>query len=130
MLPYVTEPGATWSKQLLWVEYAHNTLPGSASGLSPFQCAYGYRPPRFHLWSLKSQSPLLRHWCHNDAATGPGPTRFFTRRPITREQWTGNKFRPGSYMLACMHEHVHDIFKHGNNSPTLWPLVKHHHATY
>ncbi len=34
---------ATWSKHHIWVEYALNTLPGSASGLSPFQCAYGYQ---------------------------------------------------------------------------------------
>ncbi|KAI3375960.1 hypothetical protein L3Q82_016492 [Scortum barcoo] len=33
------------SQQLLWVEYAHNTLTCSATGLSPFQCAYGFQPP-------------------------------------------------------------------------------------
>lgn len=31
---------SSWSQQLLWVEYSHNTLVSSASGLSPFQCAY------------------------------------------------------------------------------------------
>ncbi|KAI3356406.1 hypothetical protein L3Q82_017214 [Scortum barcoo] len=28
-------------------EYAHNTLTCSATGLSPFQCAYGFQPPLF-----------------------------------------------------------------------------------
>ncbi|KAF7644344.1 hypothetical protein LDENG_00223730, partial [Lucifuga dentata] len=28
---------STWSKQLMWIEYAHNSLPVSATGLSPFQ---------------------------------------------------------------------------------------------
>ncbi|KAI3363705.1 hypothetical protein L3Q82_001198 [Scortum barcoo] len=39
---------SSWSQQLLWVEYAlHNTLTCSATGLSPFQCAYGFQPPLF-----------------------------------------------------------------------------------
>ncbi|KAK7926171.1 hypothetical protein WMY93_008481 [Mugilogobius chulae] len=38
---------STWSKYIMWVEYAHNTLPSAASGLSPFQCCYGYQPPLF-----------------------------------------------------------------------------------
>jgi hypothetical protein len=37
----------TWSQQLVWVEYARNTLPCSATGLSPFACCLGYQPPLF-----------------------------------------------------------------------------------
>lgn len=43
----VSKHPAAWAKQLLWVEYAHNTLISSATKLSPFQCAYGFQPPLF-----------------------------------------------------------------------------------
>ena len=29
-----------------------------------------------------------------------------------------------------LHENVGSILKDGTNSPTSWPLVKHHHTTY
>lgn len=43
----VTYP-SSWSTRLPWVEYAHNTLTCSKTGLSTFEASLGYqRPPSF-----------------------------------------------------------------------------------
>lgn len=38
---------AFWSSFIMWAEYAHNTLCCSATGMSPFECQFGYAPPLF-----------------------------------------------------------------------------------
>lgn len=53
---------ATWSKNIIWAEYAHNTLLCSSTGMSPFQCAYGYQPPRSQPWRMRFVFLLLRLW--------------------------------------------------------------------
>ncbi|KAL2079786.1 hypothetical protein ACEWY4_025530 [Coilia grayii] len=37
----------SWASRLVWVEYAHNSLTCSATGMSSFKCVYGYQPPLF-----------------------------------------------------------------------------------
>ena len=44
---YCQKNPANWSSCLPWVEYAHNTLVSSSSGLSPFESSLGYQPPLF-----------------------------------------------------------------------------------
>lgn len=56
-----------WSRQLLWVEFAHNTLTSSATGLSPFQCAYGFQPPLFLALEREATCPSVEAFikrCH------------------------------------------------------------------
>ncbi len=49
----VSQNPSSWSQQLSWVEYAHNSLPVSGTGLSLFEGSLGYQPPIFS--SLESE---------------------------------------------------------------------------
>lgn len=51
---------ASWSEQLAWAEYAHNSLPSSATGLSPFHCCLGYQPPLFLSQDTESNFPSVQ----------------------------------------------------------------------
>lgn len=48
---------SSWTKNLVWVEYAHNSLPSAATSLTPFQTVYGYQPP---LFSSQEDEVLVR----------------------------------------------------------------------
>ena len=56
----VSQNPSSWSQHLLRVEYAHNTLTSSATGLSPFQCAYGYQPPLFPALEGEASCPSVQ----------------------------------------------------------------------
>lgn len=38
---------ASWSIHLPWIEYSHNSMVSSATGMSPFMAANGFQPPLF-----------------------------------------------------------------------------------
>lgn len=82
----VSQNPTTWSKNLIWVEYAHNTLPCSSTGLSPFQCAYGYQPPLFP--SLEGEvrvpSALALIWRCRHIWTGARQVLLRTSAPYKR----------------------------------------------
>uniref|UniRef100_A0A3B3H6Q5 Gypsy retrotransposon integrase-like protein 1 n=1 Tax=Oryzias latipes TaxID=8090 RepID=A0A3B3H6Q5_ORYLA len=50
-----------WSRFLVWIEYAHNTHPSSATGISPFEAALGYSPPLFPSQELDLAVPSVQH---------------------------------------------------------------------
>ncbi|KAJ8007704.1 hypothetical protein DPEC_G00096930 [Dallia pectoralis] len=63
----VSSKPTSWTSQLPWVEYAHNTLPTAATGMSPFQCAYGYQPPLFRSQEKELEVPSVQNHvrrCH------------------------------------------------------------------
>ncbi len=51
---------ASWCDQLSWAEYAHNSLPSSATGLSPFHACLGYQPPLFTSQETESSVPSVQ----------------------------------------------------------------------
>lgn len=51
---------STWSSQLVWVEYSHNSLMSSATGRSPFECSLGYQPPLFPLEEKELAVPSVQ----------------------------------------------------------------------
>ena len=69
----VSQNPSTWCEHLVWDEYAHNSLPTSATGFSPFNCAFSYKPPLFPDNELEVSVPyahaMVRHCHHIYAAT-------------------------------------------------------------
>lgn len=58
----------SWSKHLIWAEFAHNTLRHSSTGMSPFECQFGYQPPLFSEQELEVGVPAAQHLvqrCHS-----------------------------------------------------------------
>ena len=68
---------SSWSSQLPWAEYAHNTLKSAAIGMSPFECQFGYK------------SPLFRE--QEDDAGVPSPYSGLPRVTSSRPTFVGDR---------------------------------------
>lgn len=89
----------SWSAQLAWVEYAHNSHASSSTGLSPFEISLGYQPPLFPSDQLQAAVPSVRShltrcrkiWSDTVAAlrrASDSQARFANRRRRPAPQYT------------------------------------------
>lgn len=51
----------SWNAHLNWIEYAHNSLSSSATGVSPFEVSLGYQPPLFPAQEEELTVPSVQH---------------------------------------------------------------------
>ena len=52
---------ASWSSNLTWVEYSHNFLNSSATGMTPFKASLGCLPPLFPSQEIEIAVPSVEH---------------------------------------------------------------------
>uniref|UniRef100_A0A3B3HPV2 Gypsy retrotransposon integrase-like protein 1 n=1 Tax=Oryzias latipes TaxID=8090 RepID=A0A3B3HPV2_ORYLA len=92
---------SSWSKFLVWIEYAHNNHPSAATGMSPFEASLGYSPPLFPSHELDLAVPSVQHhlqrvqrvWRQAKAALLR--TRDSNCRIANRRRRAGPDYRPG-----------------------------------
>lgn len=88
----VSSHPSSWSQQLLWVQYTHNTLTSSSMGLSPFQCAYGYQPPLFPALEKEVSCPSVHAFIRQCRSTW-ARDRTTLLRSVSRYTLTANRRR-------------------------------------
>ncbi|XP_060924550.1 uncharacterized protein LOC132998821 [Limanda limanda] len=98
----VSQNPATWSKHLIWVEYAHNTLPSASTGLSPFQCVHGYQPPLFPDLEEEVNVPSAQRFIHRCRRIWSGVREVLlrgsvrTKRAADRRRTPAPSYQPGN----------------------------------
>uniref|UniRef100_A0A8C1PUC8 Gypsy retrotransposon integrase-like protein 1 n=1 Tax=Cyprinus carpio TaxID=7962 RepID=A0A8C1PUC8_CYPCA len=91
---------ASWTEQLPWAEYAHNSLPTSATGLSPFHCCLGYQPPLFSSQDTESNVPSVQAFMQRCKRTWRRVRSALCHTKV-RTQRAANKRRVKSPRYIC-----------------------------
>ncbi|XP_078810602.1 uncharacterized protein LOC144994962 isoform X1 [Oryzias latipes] len=95
-----------WSKYLVWIEYAHNSQPSSATGVSPFEASLGFPPPLFPSHELDLAVPSIqehlqrcqRVWQQTRAALLR--TKESNCQTANRHRVVGPSYQPGQRPLS------------------------------
>ncbi|KAL0172528.1 hypothetical protein M9458_032839, partial [Cirrhinus mrigala] len=81
-------------QQLPWVQYAHNSLPVSSTGLSPFECSLGYQPPIFPSLEAKVAVPSAHAFVQRARET------LLRVRARTKAQADRHQSKPPVYVVG------------------------------
>ncbi|XP_062842684.1 uncharacterized protein lrfn4b [Trichomycterus rosablanca] len=92
---------SSWSSQLPWAEYAHNTLQSSSTKMSPFQCQFGFQPPLFPEQEEDIRAPSVLHYMRRCRRTWRKVRRtlqqvsIINQRQANRHRRPALQYRPG-----------------------------------
>lgn len=90
----VSESPSSWSERLPWVEYAHNALSNSSSGLSPFQCSLGYQPPLFPSQEQEIDIPSVQSLIRRCQGTWKKARKALQRASLQMSSQSNRHCRP------------------------------------
>uniref|UniRef100_A0A3Q2FFW7 Integrase catalytic domain-containing protein n=1 Tax=Cyprinodon variegatus TaxID=28743 RepID=A0A3Q2FFW7_CYPVA len=97
----ILDKPTSWSQYLPWVEYAHNSLTSSATGMSPFEASMGYQPPLFPSQERELAVPSVQHhlrMCHRawrKTRAALSRTAERNRRLADRHRHPAPNYQPG-----------------------------------
>ncbi|KAK3525961.1 hypothetical protein QTP70_011398 [Hemibagrus guttatus] len=91
---------SSWSSFVMWAEYAHNTLRSSATGMSPFECQFGYTPSLFPEQEVETAVPSAQQ---------------FIKR--CRQTWKRARLK----LLKVSQQYQHQANRRRRSAPTLRP---------
>lgn len=88
---------ASWSSYLPWIEYAHNSLVSSATGVSPFEASIRYQPPLFPEQDAELAMPSVLQHCRRAWTR----TRDALLRTVSRQRHYANQRRTSTPVYAA-----------------------------
>ncbi|XP_057696537.1 retinoic acid receptor RXR-gamma-B isoform X2 [Corythoichthys intestinalis] len=91
----VSKHPTTWAQNVMWAEVAHNCLPCSSSGFSPFHVVFGYPAPLFPQTEATTRVPSALLWIHRKKRVW-NQARASLLRSATRMKKMADRHRSGN----------------------------------
>uniref|UniRef100_A0A9J8BEN4 Gypsy retrotransposon integrase-like protein 1 n=1 Tax=Cyprinus carpio carpio TaxID=630221 RepID=A0A9J8BEN4_CYPCA len=90
----VSSNPTSWSKHLIWAEFAHNVLRHSSTGMSPFECQYGFQPPLFSEQESEVGVPAAQHLVQRCRRVWRKARDALLKTSQLQQQWANRRRRP------------------------------------